>query len=196
MRKKYWVVAGVLLALLASGGAAFAHGGGHDGAAASAEAEEGAMAVTVDGHLVPGQASLSKDLSELYLPARSVAEALGATVKWDAEHGALLIDTPDLPDMSGHGHTPNHGPVVVYKGQMLAPSLEPKMMNGTLMVSADTIAEAFGVQVKFDANSNRVLVTTPEAAAQFAGEEQQVKDALGGVGMKPVIAADGARSSP
>ncbi|TVY07369.1 hypothetical protein [Paenibacillus cremeus] len=48
----------------------------HEGASASSEADEGALAITVNGRLVDGQAYRSNDLSELYVPLRSVAEEL------------------------------------------------------------------------------------------------------------------------
>lgn len=172
-----------------------AHEGHGSAEAGSGEAEEGAMSITVDGCLVEGQASVSSDLSELYIPVRSVSEALGASVKWDADHQAVLINTPYYPEMAGHEHEHmQHGAAtIVYEGRMLTPGLDPINMFGTLMVSADTIADAFGVSVKFDTTANRVNVTTPAASQQFKEEESAVRDALNGVGMKPQIAADGAK---
>ena len=70
---------------------------------------------------------------------------------------------------------------------------EPIVQNGTLLVSADTVAKALQVNVKFNADKNMVLITTPRATEQFNKEDQAVKDILNGVGMIPHIAVDGAK---
>lgn len=194
--RKWFLVTGVLALIIVSSGVIYAHGDHEAASASSAEAEEGSLAITVNGWLVDGQAYRSSDLSELYVPLRSVAEGLGASVKWDDDHQAVLIDTTYFPDMMGHSHDSSaHGgaPMLIYKGQMLMPSLDPFILNGTLMVSADTIQDAFGVSVKFNAVMNQVMITTPDSLQQFNDEEQQVQDALNGVGMKPQMAADGAK---
>ncbi|WP_248924632.1 multicopper oxidase domain-containing protein [Paenibacillus hamazuiensis] len=197
MRLKKWlVVIGCIAVISAYSGLVYAHGGHIE--TAGTEAEEGALQVTVNGALAEGEASISSDLSELYVPARSVAEALGAQVNWDAEHQAVLINTQTFPGMS-EDHGMHHQDLrtshisVVFENRVVTTDLEPLMMNGTLMVSARTIESIFPATVKFNTAAHKVEITTPDAAKQFQEEEAAVRDALNGKGMAPHIAADGAK---
>ncbi|MFD0692843.1 multicopper oxidase family protein [Paenibacillus sp. GCM10027628] len=200
--KRMTLVAALLLLLVQSAPLlTSAHGGSME----KEETGEGALIVTVDGKVVEGSAMVSKDLSEIMLPLRSIGEMLGSEVRWDAQHQAALINSTFYPeavmdhmDHSSHevmgdmgGHMMQHIGIVL-DGALYQPDLEPAMMNGTLLVSADTIEKAFHVKVKWNMKLNKVQVVTP-AAGQFEKEQAQVNDAFHGVGMVPHLAADGTK---
>lgn len=168
---------------------AYANAMDHDGGSESAE--EGALRITVDGKIVQGNAMQSSDLSELMLPVRSIAEALGAQVKWDSEHQAVLINSRSFP---GTTHSSMHNHLsIVYNENLFDPDHDPVLQNGTVMLSSDALASLFQVSVKWNADKNKVQITTAEVAKQFNNEEQAVKDILNGVGMAPRIAAERAK---
>jgi hypothetical protein len=188
MRTKRLLLSFIFLASIWVNGS-YATAMDHEGAHESAE--EGSLRVAVDGKIV-GNAVMSKDLSELLLPIRSISEALGAQVKWDSEHQAVLINTRLFPEMDHHTSMHSHVSIV-YNDNMVDTGRDPIIQNGTLMVSANTITKALQVNVKFNADKNMVQVTTPGAIEQFDKEDQAVKDILNGVGMIPNITADGAK---
>ncbi|KRF11255.1 multicopper oxidase domain-containing protein [Paenibacillus sp. Soil787] len=180
-----------------------AHGG-----AMGEEKGEGSLQVMVDGRMVEGSAMVSSDMSELMLPLRSIGEILGSEVRWDAEHQAVLINSAFYPenssnhmDHSSHQDHQSMGEMgnmmmqptpIVLDGVLYQADIDPIRMNGSLLVSADTIEKAFHVQVKWNKALNKVQIVS-SATSQFEKEQEQVDNAFHGVGMVPVIAADGAK---
>ncbi len=171
----------------------------------SGEAGEGAgLQVTLDGRLLPNPAIESSDLGEIRLQVRDVAEAMNLPVKWDARHHAVIVGDGMYPEANGGMNAGMHqesgalkphtmGNSIVWNGRLLAADLEPMLINRSMTVVADSLADAIGLAYKFDAGRHRIQLTTAQASEQFKTGLGQVEDVLHGKGMTPDIAADGTK---
>ncbi|WCK52818.1 multicopper oxidase domain-containing protein [Aneurinibacillus sp. Ricciae_BoGa-3] len=125
----------------------------------------------------------------LMASVRVVAESLGATVKWDAKHHAVLINTPSFP-VNLHSNTAF--PVLV-NGQLVKTNGTAIQKTNRIIAPARSIAEALNAEVSWDQEAQLMDITSRQAVDEFNSEEAKVKDVLEGTGLTPHIAADGTK---
>lgn len=135
-----------------------------------ADSASGGIAVLVDGQSVTGDgpAYLDPSYSRVFAPVRAVAEALGATVLWDGEHRAVLINTPAFPAGAAAGK----GITVLVAGKPLAGDAAPVLENGHVFAPVRPLAEALQAAVTWDGDARRVLITRGAEAQIQAGLQQ------------------------
>ena len=89
------------------------------------------------------------------VPLRGVFEALGASVKFDAATKMINAVRGEQTIALRLGDTAGQ-----VSGKTVALSAPAQMMNGATLVPLRFVAEAFGAQVKWDAQARAVLITT------------------------------------
>jgi hypothetical protein len=149
---------------------------------------DGKLQLMVNGKRIAGaQPYWDSAIADEMVPLRQVAEAMNATVGWDAKDGAVLIDTFAAPVI-----TDSSVPIPVLVGNRQLPSdLMAVNVNGIVMAAAKPLAAALQADVGMEGNA--VQFTSRSALAEFERETKSVDDVFNGVGMTPHIAADGAK---
>jgi Copper amine oxidase N-terminal domain len=98
----------------------------------------------------------------VYVPLRSVTDALGAETRYDRRSGDVVVTRGDetLHLKVGSKHAK-------LNGMPMTLGHEPFRVRGRVMVGLHAVQRAFGVRVKFDKMTARVDVSTPGVAPTF-----------------------------
>ena len=121
----------------------------------------------------------------IMIPARAMAEALGASVQWDAATQTVIVTTNNraiptqlLPLQPGYIN-------LMVNGQYLNPDVPPQNIGGRVLVPARALAEALGASVDWDAATQTVIVTAssntivqPTVQADQAVQQTDNKQAI------------------
>ena len=94
--------------------------------------------------------------NDVYVPLRSIADALGARTVVDAKtnHVVVIRGSDALELRSGSTHA-------TLDGMPMTLDRAPFQVRGRIMVGLHTVARAFGVRVSYDPVAGRVNVMTP-----------------------------------
>jgi outer membrane protein assembly factor BamB len=114
--------------------------------------------VTVDGtHLVSDVPPVTTGRDEVYVPLRSIAEALGARTLLDRKTNEVIVvrGSDALRIRAGSLHA-------TLDGMRMTLDRAPFEVRGRIMVGLHTISRAFGVRVSYDPVAGRVTVMTPD----------------------------------
>lgn len=123
----------------------------------------------VDGQAVMSDVPPVTTSKGVYVPLRSVSEALGAETRYEHKSGDVVVTRGDqvVSLKVGSTHAKLNGMPVTLKHA-------PFRVRGRVMVSLHAVQQVFGVNVKFDETTARVDVNTPgvsdTAAAQFEAQ--------------------------
>lgn len=101
--------------------------------------------------------------SEVYVPLRSVSDALGAETTYERKSGDVAIARGEQT-LHLHAGTTR----ATLNGMPLTLKHAPFRVRGRTMVSLKTVQQAFGVRVHFDKRTSRVEVNTPGVPEQAA----------------------------
>jgi len=116
------------------------------------------ITITIDGEYldcsVYGQLPVAINGSTL-VPLRSVFEALGATVKWDADTSSVVSFKDDVSIILALNSTQMY-----VSGEIKTLSVPAQSMNNRIMVPVRAIAEAFGCDVRWDGDTRTVVIST------------------------------------
>ena len=105
----------------------------------------------------------------VFVPLRSVSDALGAETRYEHKSGAVLVTRGDqvVSLKVGSTHAKLNGMPVTLKHA-------PFRVRGRVMVSLHSVQQVFGVRVRFDRATARVEFNTPgvsdAAAPQFEAQ--------------------------
>lgn len=89
------------------------------------------------------------------VPARDVFEAMGASVKWNAEMQRVTVIYDDtMVELYINKKT------VKVNGAKKEAPIPPKLINGKTMIPARFVAEALGFSVDFDSKTDTILIKT------------------------------------
>lgn len=91
------------------------------------------------------------------VPARYIAEPLGATVEWDAANNAVIIYESEKPPVSPAASSGADIRIFI-NGQEIKPDVAPQNVNGRIMVPARFIAEPLGAGISWDGQGKKVIV--------------------------------------
>jgi outer membrane protein assembly factor BamB len=108
-------------------------------------------------------ALLDRSAGRTLIPARSLAEAMGYKVTWDAETQTVRAE------QAGHQIAFRIGAMeATADGQPVALDVAPRLVKGRAMVPLRFFAEASGARVEWDEQTKSVDITSPtsEAGAQ------------------------------
>jgi len=111
----------------------------------------------VDGQRVDTDVAPVTTASEkVYVPLRSIADALGAQTESDAKNGAVsvVLGAQSLRVRVGDKHATVNGMAFTLKHA-------PFRVRGRVMVSLDAVARALHVHARYDARNARIEVITP-----------------------------------
>jgi N-acetylmuramoyl-L-alanine amidase len=129
--------------------------------------------VVVDGAQLQSDVSpVTTTQNGVYVPLRSVADALGASTIFDSKRGGAIVvrGSDALRLRVGDVHA-------TLDGMPMTLSRAPIQIRGRMMVGLQTIARAFGARVSYDPVAGRVNVMTPgigeRAPAQSLTSETQ-----------------------
>lgn len=111
----------------------------------------------VDGERVDTDVAPVTTASEkVFVPLRSVADALGAQTEADGKNGAVdvVLGAQSLRVRVGDKHATVNGMAFTLKHP-------PFRVRGRVMVSLDAVARALHVHARYDARNARIEVVTP-----------------------------------
>lgn len=121
------------------------------------------ITVTLDGEVVDCESYGSPATiveGRTLVPLRAIFEALGATVEWDQ------VTRTVISEMGGTKIELTVGSDTLYKnGDPVTLDVPGQIINDRTMVPARAIAEAYGVDVQWDAATRTVVLTKPAAPA-------------------------------
>jgi hypothetical protein len=116
--------------------------------------------VRVDGQPVISDVPPVTTAKGVFVPLRSVDDALGAETKYDRKSGEVVVTRGDesLHLKIGSTHVSVNGRSITLRNA-------PFRVRGRVMVTLRTVQEAFGVRAKFDKMTARVELSTPGVSA-------------------------------
>lgn len=92
------------------------------------------------------------------VPVRFVAQALNCQVDWDDAAQTVIITSQGYNKNSPPAN--NTGQInILINGRLANPDVAPQTMNGRIMVPVRLIAEALGANVKWDDQTQTVIIT-------------------------------------
>ncbi len=125
--------------------------------------------VRVDGQpLISDVPPVSSMRDGVFVPLRSVGDALGADTRYERASGDVVVTRGDqvLHLKAGSTHAKLNGmPMTLHH--------PPFRVRGRVMVSLRAVQQLFGVRVKFDKMTARVDVDTPGSASDGAQFQTQ-----------------------
>ena len=101
------------------------------------------------------------------VPLRAIFEALGATVEWDPATKSVSSTLGDDSISLAVGST-----TLVKNGEDVTLDVPAQIINSRTMVPARAIAEAYGVDVQWDAASRTVILTKEEKVEEVVEEKK------------------------
>ncbi len=119
----------------------------------------GSADMTVDGRMMTLDAPPVIVESRTLVPIRAVAEALGATVSWDASTRTVAIvgQTASLSLVIGSATAQVNGNSVSIDPANT--KVVPVIMNGRTMLPVRFVVESLGAAVAYDAMMRRITIT-------------------------------------
>ena len=114
----------------------------------------------VDGKVITSDVPPQIINGRTMVPARFLAEALGATVSWDASQNDVIV-TSQSAATKGVGIVSTSQQIhLIVDGRIITSDVPPQIINGRTMVPARYLAEALGAIVTWDTSQNAVIVTS------------------------------------
>lgn len=131
--------------------------------AAVVQADAGPVYVRLDGREVyldvPGEIRDGRTL----VPFRSIFEALGAEVSWDADNQTAAAQRGDDSLILTIGSR-----VVEWRGSLMKVDVPPVIVNGRTLVPLRLVAQALGLHVEWDGAGRTVHLATSPADRDLA----------------------------
>jgi hypothetical protein len=112
--------------------------------------------VRIDGQPVLSDVPPVTTTKGVFVPLRSVDDALGAETKYDRKSGDVIVTRGDQSLHLKVGSTK-----VRVNGKTIVLRNAPFRVRGRVMVTLRTVQEAFGVRARFDKMTARVELNTP-----------------------------------
>ncbi len=126
----------------------------------------------VDGQRVESDVPpVTTTSDKVFVPLRSIADALGAQTDLDAQSGRIDVVRGDRSLRVRVGD-----PHATLNGMPLTLKHPPFRVRGRVMISLKTVAAAFGVRASYDARTQRIDVLTPgigQATTPSGAEQTQ-----------------------
>jgi hypothetical protein len=124
--------------------------------------------VRVDGQPVISDVPPVTTAKGVFVPLRSVGDALGAETKYDRKSGDVVVTRGDQTLRLKVG---SHQAKV--NGRTITLHNPPFRVRGRVMVTLRAVQEAFGVRAKFDKMTARVDLNTPGVSTDIAAFQTQ-----------------------
>jgi hypothetical protein len=123
--------------------------------------------ISVDGQRLASDVAPVTTPSGAYLPLRAVSDAAGARTSYDARSGQITVRRgADVLAMHIGTTAAN------MNGHRITLAKAPFAVRGRVLVSAATIASAFGSSVRYDVRHDRVVVRTPGVVVAGAADDE------------------------
>jgi Copper amine oxidase N-terminal domain len=116
----------------------------------------------VDGQAVISDVPPVTTPKDVFVPVRSVTDALGAETRYDKRSGDVVVTRGDETL-----HLKVGSKQAKLNGMPMTLGHEPFRVRGRVMVGLHAVQRAFGVRVKFDKLTARVDVSTPGVMPTF-----------------------------
>lgn len=115
------------------------------------------VVMLVDGERVDSDVPpVTTETDHVYVPLRSVADALGADMDTDAKSGRISVS------LNGETLSLHVGDrIAQVNGMPLTLRRAPFVVRGRVMVPLDAVARALKVRARYDQRADRVEVNTP-----------------------------------
>jgi hypothetical protein len=126
--------------------------------------------IFVDGqHVISDVSPVTTSGNHVFVPVRSVGEALGAQARVEGKDVYIVRGGQSLRLRTGDVHASLNGMPLTLKHA-------PFRVRGRVMIGLQALARIFGVHANYDARTASVMVMTPgigEAATSAQSEEAQ-----------------------
>lgn len=122
----------------------------------------------VDGQPVISDVPPVTTAKGVFVPLRSVGDALGAETRYDRKSGDVVVTRGDQALRLKVG---SHQAKV--NGRAITLHNPPFRVRGRVMVTLSAVQEAFGVRAKFDKMTARVDLSTPGVSTGIAAFQAQ-----------------------
>lgn len=109
------------------------------------------------------------------LPARFLAEALGANVQWDQKRSAVIVTSQyqishEFTDDNVIDYKKTSAIKLIVNGKVINTDVPPTVINGRTMVPARHLAEALGAKVEWSQVKNAIIVTNKYGVTDTPGD--------------------------
>lgn len=118
------------------------------------ESEIPELSVTLNGEQIKFDQPPIIVNNRTMVPLRAIFEALGATVKWEAQTATVTSTRGDITISMTIGKAE-----MFKNGERKALDTEPQIVGGRTLVPVRAIGESFGVKVDWDAKTRTVILT-------------------------------------
>ncbi len=134
----------------------------------SALMAEQAITIHIDGKVIESDVAPLIVKDRTMVPIRVISEKLGCEVLWQGTERRVLISTPGTKGIEPRTVSPRaqRGIGIFIDGKEVKIGPEdpaPFIVDGRTMVPLRMIAEGLGMEVDWDPDNRRVLITTPGA---------------------------------
>ena len=119
--------------------------------------DDSQVAVYLDGDEIDGAEATYLLDDTTYVPIRQVCEAMGATVIWDGEDKSVTVEAPDLVIRARAGDK-----YLEANGRYFYIEEGCHFTDGSFMVPARTLAQAFGANVEWVNTAGGIVITSGE----------------------------------
>lgn len=129
------------------------------------------ITVVLDGNYVDFDTNPVIEEGTTLVPIRAIVEALGSTVEWNAELQQIIITRNQT-----HITLTIQSTTASINGHIYKLAKEPKIINDRTYVPLRFIAENFGLVVKWEAETNTVVITSNHQISNDSVLDDNIKD--------------------
>ncbi|THF79593.1 glycosyl hydrolase [Cohnella fermenti] len=138
-------------------------------ASASAAAASQAIKIELDHYALPFDSAPRIDNGVTLVPFRTIAEALGITVSWDAAAKTVVAVGKDADGATAKVVLTLGKKTAVVNGQEVALTAAPVQQQGRVLIPMAFFGRQFGATVEWDGASKTVKIQSPKREMRLMG---------------------------
>lgn len=129
--------------------------------------------ILINGHEIITDVPPQMIGGSVMIPAKFIAEPLGAKAKWDEANKAVIIYESEKQQISAAITKKSVGSDIriFINGEQIRPDVLPKMINGLAMIPAKQIAETLGANVSWDKQGQKLIINRRDVESKKSSNQ-------------------------